>query len=141
MKSFQVRLATYINDAAAIHLVREAVFVNEQGIPAELEWDNADANALHVLALCTSEPIGTGRLLAEGRIGRMAVSRAWRGRGVGSAMLTQLLELARQQGHRHVCLSAQHTVIGFYQQHGFEPQGQPYTEAGILHQKMHRELA
>jgi predicted GNAT family N-acyltransferase len=141
MSPVQIRLANYRNDAPAIRTVREAVFVLEQGIPAELEWDNADAQAQHVLALVDSNPIGTGRLLADGRIGRMAVLPQWRGHGVGTALLKQLLELARQGGQHKVYVSAQQAVNGFYQRHGFQPQGEPYREAGILHIKMQCELA
>lgn len=141
MNSLQVRITSYQIDAAAIRAVREAVFVLEQGIPAKLEWDDADAQAQHALALVDSMPIGTGRLLADGRIGRMAVLSQWRGQGIGSALLTQLVELARQQGHQRIYLSAQRSVSGFYQRHGFQPQGEPYSEVGIPHIKMQCQLA
>lgn len=140
MKQFQVRLANYALDAVSIRAVREAVFIQEQGIPAELEWDDDDTSAQHILALRDNTAIGTARLLTDGRIGRMAVAKQWRGCGVGSAMLTQLAELARQRGHQRVTLSAQLTAAGFYLRHGFVPVGEIYQEADIPHQKMVREF-
>ncbi len=140
MKPYQVRLASYESDAASIRAVREAVFIQEQGIPAELEWDEDDASAQHILALVDKEAIGTARLLLDGRIGRMAVLQQWRRCGVGSAMLTQLIEIARQHGHHKITLSAQLTAAGFYQRHGFVPVGEIYQEVAIPHQKMRREF-
>ncbi|MDP1716437.1 MAG: GNAT family N-acetyltransferase, partial [Burkholderiales bacterium] len=88
--------------------MRSTVFIDEQNVPEALEWDDQDEKSRHVLALSVhGEPIGTGRLLPDGRIGRMAVLREWRGKGVGSAILQALLELARQDGLRTIRLNAQ----------------------------------
>lgn len=139
--SFTVRRASWDADGALIRGVREVVFVREQGIPAALEWDDADASAMHVLALDVGgDAIGTGRLLRNGTIGRMAVLAAYRGRGVGRALLTALLDVAREQGHLEVTLSAQTRVLGFYARQGFEPVGNAYLEADIPHQRMRRCL-
>jgi predicted GNAT family N-acyltransferase len=95
---------------------------------------------LHVLASLTDgTPVGTGRLLPDGHIGRMAVRRDWRGEGVGGAMLGLLIEEARERGHRKVALNAQVTALSFYQSFGFSEQGERFMEAGLVHQAM--ELA
>lgn len=139
--SFTVRRASWDVDGALLRGVREAVFVREQGIPAALEWDNADASAMHVLALDASgDAIGTGRLLRDGTIGRMAVLAAHRGRGVGRAVLAALIEAARERGDAEATLSAQTRVVGFYMRMGFTPVGEVYLEAGIPHQRMRRRL-
>jgi len=117
------------------------VFVHEQGIPAHLEWDSEDADAVHVLALLPGgDAIGTGRLLRSGVIGRMAVLRAYRGQGVGRALLGALLDAARERGDGRVTLSAQTRVVGFYERMGFTAFGDIYFEAGIAHQRMQRKL-
>ena len=142
MLSFTIRRALWEADEPLIRGVREAVFVREQRIPVELEWDDADASATHVLAFAENgEAIGTGRLLPSGRIGRMAVLRAYRGQGVGRALLAALLDAARANGHAEVTLSAQTQVIGFYQRMGFLPVGEVYREAGIPHQRMRLGLS
>ena len=122
---------------AALRAIRTAVFVDEQSVPAELEWDGIDERCLHVLAKTTAgEAIGTGRLLPDGHIGRMAVLKPWRGNGVGSMILAELLNAAREQRHATVELSAQTHAIEFYRRHGFEVVSEEYLEAGILHRTM-----
>jgi predicted GNAT family N-acyltransferase len=144
---FRVEAVDYLQAQADLHAIREAVFVREQRVPADLERDARDPGCLHVLArTLDGEPIGTGRLLApaEGRpakLGRMAVLPAWRGLGVGSAMLMSLLREARQRGWHEVELHAQAGAIDFYLAHGFLPQGPRFFEAGIEHQAMHRVVA
>jgi len=120
--------------------IRFSVFVVEQRVPADLEMDENDAASLHALAYGDGQAIGTGRLLPDGHIGRMAVLKDWRGRGAGRAMLRRLIEAARQRGHREVALSAQVHALEFYRAEGFEPDGPVYEEAGIPHQSMRRKL-
>jgi len=120
--------------------IRFAVFVEEQRVPAELEMDEWDARSLHALAFHENAAIGTGRLLPDGHIGRMAVMKPWRGRGVGAALLGRLVEAARQRGDAEVQLSAQVHALGFYQAHGFAAYGEVYEEAGIPHQAMRLAL-
>lgn len=113
------------------------MFVTEQGVPEQLEWDGKDAQAVHLIAETASGmAIGTARLLAGGRIGRMAVLANYRGQGVGSALLKQVLRLARQQGLRTLSLHAQIQVVPFYRRFGFEVVGDSFEEAGITHQAM-----
>ena len=130
----------------AAQAIRHEVFVQEQHIPAELEWDVADAQAVHALAVNRlGLPLGTGRLLVagdgSGRIGRMAVRRALRGSQVGRALLRQLTAAARERGLRELTLHAQMSAVGFYLREGFEPEGEVFSEAGIAHQTMRRRLA
>jgi predicted GNAT family N-acyltransferase len=116
--------------------IRFTVFVDEQSVPAELEMDDNDAQSLHALAYADGRAIGTGRLLPDGHIGRMAVLKEWRGQGAGRAMLRRLIDAARRRGHREVALSAQVHALDFYRAEGFEPEGPVYEEAGIPHQEM-----
>lgn len=118
--------------------IRFTVFVDEQKVPAEIELDEHDAACLHVIARDDGQAVGTGRLLPDGHIGRMAVLRDWRGRGVGAAMLSTLMDAARARGDREVVLSAQVHALGFYRRFGFVPEGAEYLEAGIVHQDMRR---
>jgi predicted GNAT family N-acyltransferase len=121
--------------------VRVTVFVHEQGVPADLECDAFDAVSRHALALdAQGRPIGTGRLLPDGHIGRMAVLQAWRGRGVGAALLLRLLQAAREDGVQRVALNAQVRAVGFYSRYGFAPEGAEFFEAGIAHLAMVRHL-
>ena len=122
--------------------IRFEVFVEEQGVPREIELDEHDPLCLHALALDeTGSAVGTGRLLPDGHIGRMAVRRAWRGRGIGGAILERLIEAARSRGDAEVALSAQVQAIEFYRAYGFAEEGERYVEAGIEHQAMRRKLA
>ena len=125
----------------ALRAVRWKVFVEEQRVPEELEWDEADERSDHVVAVATDgTPIGTGRLLRDGHIGRMAVLKEWRGRGVGSALMDRLLRCARESGHEVVVLHAQTHAAGFYAKHGFIAQGAQFMEAGMPHVVMTRAL-
>jgi predicted GNAT family N-acyltransferase len=116
--------------------IRFAVFVEEQKVPAEMELDEHDEVCVHVIARSGGRAVGTGRLLPDGHIGRMAVLAQARGRGVGAAMLLALMEKARLRGDKEVALSAQTHAIGFYRKHGFVAQGPQYLDAGIAHQSM-----
>ena len=138
---FIVRPADWSADAATLRAIRTAVFVEEQGVAPELEWDDEDERAWHVLAIAPDGTmVGTGRLLRDGRIGRMAVLKPWRGKGAGDALLTQLLKMAEAAGFRDLVLHAQTHAMGFYARFGFEPEGETFLEAGIPHCTMHRRL-
>lgn len=135
--AFHVRQAHWPQDESALCSVRARVFIAEQGVPEQLEWDGKDAQALHLLAETRDGvAIGTARLLPDGRLGRMAVLAGYRGRGVGRALLEQALQLARRQRLPAVTLHAQIQVVPFYQRFGFEPIGGVFMEAGISHQAM-----
>jgi predicted GNAT family N-acyltransferase len=138
---YRVRIADWTFDQEKLRAVREMVFVVEQSVPRELEWDAEDPRCVHVIAE-TEEgvAIGTGRLLPDGHIGRMAVSKEWRRRGVGSAVLALLLDRAKQAGHKIVRLHAQSYVLAFYEQHGFIAESEEFLEVDIPHRKMTRPL-
>ena len=141
-RRFSIRLCDWAHDAPALRRVRHDVFVIEQKIPESLEWDDADAASLHALAEDDAGgPIGCGRLLADGHVGRLAVVRAWRGRGVGAALLGRLVDEARLRGHARVVLNAQTQAMPFYARYGFEASGSEFDEAGIPHREMSRTLA
>lgn len=128
-------------DRAALHGVRETVFVLEQHVPPDMEIDDDDPRCVHVLArTADGTPVGSGRMTPEGRIGRMAVLRDWRGRGVGTLLLRTLLERARARRLAGVSLHAQHDAVPFYARYGFTREGAEFEEAGIRHITMRRTL-
>lgn len=120
--------------------VRQKVFIQEQGVPEELELDEFDSGATHALAFKGSQCIGTGRLVSiggkQGQIGRMAVLSSFRHAGVGRSILERLIEHARSLGMESLILHSQVVAIPFYEKHGFQTQGDIYDEAGIPHRNM-----
>lgn len=125
----------------ALARVRRTVFIDEQGVPEALEWDEHDAVSIHWLAvLADGRPVGCARLLPDGRIGRMAVLPEWRGQGIGRALLDAAVACARARGMHEVRLSAQCHAAPFYQRAGFVVCGPPYDEAGIPHLAMRKSL-
>lgn len=121
--------------------IRFQVFVREQNVAAEIELDDWDARSLHAIARDMSgAALGTGRLLPDGHIGRMAVLASARGLGVGTALLRALMDAARDRGMTSVELSAQTHAVPFYRREGFSEFGDEYMEAGIPHLNMRRRL-
>ena len=138
---FRIDPAVFATDQAELLAIRETVFVLEQQVPLDEERDDLDPHCRHVIARDhDGRAIGTGRLTPERRIGRMAVLREWRGRGVGDAMLVALMDAARAQGWDEVRLNAQVSAESFYARHGFLPEGPRFHEAGIEHQAMRRAI-
>lgn len=133
------RLAT-AEDMPAVFALRHEVFVVGQGVPAELELDELDAVSDHAVVVLDGEVVGTGRLLPDGTIGRMAVAEKARGRGIGAEVLACLEDQARVRGHGVVELHAQLHAAGFYDKAGYTPYGEVYLEAGIEHVSMRKEL-
>lgn len=134
---FSVRAASWLDDGLVLQDLRRRIFIIEQQVPEEMEWDDVDVVSTHALA-CDKQgrPLGTGRLLPDGHIGRMAVISEWRRRGVGSAILVWLMQVAREQGHGRLCLHAQTHAVPFYARHGFAACGEVFMEAGIPHRMM-----
>jgi predicted GNAT family N-acyltransferase len=139
---FRVDPADYEVDFKDLRAIRETVFVVEQQVPLDLEWDDLDPRCQHVIARDREHrPIGTGRLTPEHKIGRMAVLKEWRGKGVGEALLQALIDEARRLGWNEVSLHAQASAIGFYEKFAFQPEGERFQEAGIEHQAMRLSIA
>lgn len=135
-----VQLVTWDEAGEALAQVRRRVFIEEQSVPEALEWDEWDPICLHALVRAGDQPVATGRLLPDGRIGRMAVVRPWRQRGLGRAVLETLLEAARARGVTEAVLSAQLHAIPFYARAGFRAEGPEYDDAGIPHRTMRLSL-
>lgn len=139
--AIEVRLGAWIDLRDEAAPIRYAVFVDEQKVPAEIELDDWDVLSLHALALdAQGRVLGTGRLLPDGHIGRMAVLQSARGQGVGTALLRALLQAARARGDREVVLSAQTHAMPFYEKAGFIAEGDEYDDAGIPHRQMRRRM-
>jgi predicted GNAT family N-acyltransferase len=144
LQYFHVEAADWSRQAQrdALLALRHEVFVQEQGVPEELERDDLDAHCHHVLARDDrGQPIGCGRLTPQHKIGRMAVRQSWRGHGVGAAMLRELVEKARALGWPEVSLGAQLPAIGFYERQGFCAYGEVFDDAGIAHRAMRLSLS
>lgn len=138
----QLTLGPWHTQQAAAQQVRVAVFVHEQGVPRELEWDEFDAQSLHAVVLDDrGTALATGRLLPDSHIGRMAVMPQARSQGIGSQVLQALIDAARQRGDARVLLHAQIHASAFYARHGFVAVGAHFMEAGIEHVVMERGLA
>lgn len=141
MSGFRVRMADWEREREAMRAIRTPVFIQEQQVPQQIEWDEMDPLCVHALAVdADGTPIGTGRLAPDGKIGRMAVLEGWRGKGVGAAILDFLIASAQERGIKRCRLHAQRHAIDFYLQHGFAADGEEFMEAGIPHVPMHRNL-
>lgn len=143
---FRVKTGAWGELGEAARRIRSEVFLEEQRIPAEMEWDEADAAALHAVAFNRlGQALATGRLLQErpgvARIGRVAVHRVLRGSGVGRQLVQTLLSAAAARGDREAVLNAQRSAEAFYRGLGFVPRGEPFDEAGIAHVEMVRPVA
>ena len=140
--SVEHRYTTWNDDSDQIYFVRKAVFVEEQGIPEDLDFDGLDPECWHVLT-CTSksEPIGTARMQRDGHIGRIAVLKNWRRKGVGARLLASLVKKAVEQDLTGVYLHSQAQAVSFYEKRGFRKEGDIFMEADIPHQKMVRMLS
>ncbi len=136
-QDFALRPAQWRHDESLLKEVRREVFVREQNIPEALEWDEHDPICVHLLALDASgKAIGTARLLADGHIGRVAVLKRWRGKGVGSELIKYLIKLNKFNGHADAKLSAQVRAMAFYASLGFVAEGETYLDADIPHRMM-----
>ncbi len=141
MEEIKIRIADYKKDKRDINSIRYAVFVKEQKVPPELEIDDLDRIAIHILFYVDNKPVGTGRIVKEdGHIGRIAVLKEYRGKHIGYQMMLFLIEKAREFGLRSVWLSSQITAVGFYKKLGFVEYGNTFYDAGIKHINMKKHL-
>lgn len=135
---------TKTHDIAACHLIRKLVFVDEQGIALAEDIDGLDDQATHFLAVENGTPVGTARVLEKGstgKIGRLAVLKPHRSKGIGAAIIRAALhDLAARPHIREARLGAQIEAIPFYEALGFTPEGDEFLDAGLPHQEMVRRL-
>jgi predicted GNAT family N-acyltransferase len=139
---FTVSLVSWHDGEPLLRAIREAVFVREQNVPQELEWDGMDDGSRHALALSLNgDAIGCGRILPNGHIGRIAVLPQWRNQRVGTAIMEALLDEARARGFKQVDVDAQIQAIPFYHNFDFVESGKEFMDAGMPHRKMKLKLA
>ena len=134
-----VRRVSSRKDLEKAYTIRTRVFVREQGVPEEIELDRDDQRAIHFLAFTSGKAVGTARVVmhrGSAKIGRMAVLKAYRGRGIGTKLLKQAIVMAKKQDAQQIYLHAQVPVIGFYEVMAFQCVGPVFKEAGIPHRKM-----
>lgn len=133
---FYIKEVTWSTDQMALRQIREQVFMVEQSVPVELEWDDCDVEAIHLLVLNNqSQPIACARIV-NNCIGRMAVIKSWRGVGVGKALLDKAIQTCQERNIKQVTLSAQIHAIQFYEKAGFRVMSEPYLDANIWHVDM-----
>ncbi|MEE2038514.1 GNAT family N-acetyltransferase [Nocardiopsis sp. CT-R113] len=144
MTTTEIRLARNERDRAAVFVIRGAVFVSEQQVPVEEEWDERDSAADHFLALGDGVPVGTVRLVDQGDgaglLGRLAVLPKGRGNGTGALLVRAVEDRARERGLARVELHAQTHALGFYARLGYTAHGDEFLDAGIPHLHMVRDL-
>ena len=136
----EIHIADWHTDKDSLTLIRRQVFIEEQNVPEELEWDEFDESSIHVLITLKDQPIACARLKPDGQIGRMAVLAAHRNKGTGSRMLEFILKKAAETNREDVYLHAQETAISFYEKHGFIAVGDIFYEANIPHREMLRKV-
>lgn len=140
MNNIEIRVADWGSTEALRH-IRQVVFIDEQQVPSDLEWDAEDADATHFLLTVDEQQVGTARLLGNGRIGRVALLPQARGKGLGRELMLAVMQHAQQQGMTRLTLSAQTHALDFYRQLGFVPCSDVYLDAGIPHRSMSWEAA
>jgi predicted GNAT family N-acyltransferase len=158
LKNLQIITVSWNKQQCVLKAIREAVFIIEQQVPVELEWDGEDETAIHILAQLIQQnrkqsesvrqvgdkqetplAIGTARIIItnnKARIGRMAILQAWRGQGVGTRVLAACLDECRKKGVASIVLDAQVSAIPFYKKAGFMVTSDEFTDAGIAHRTM-----
>jgi predicted GNAT family N-acyltransferase len=136
MQDYEIQSGTWTQFAAEAKSIREQVFIQEQRIAPEDEWDAQDAVALHFVVYATGQAIATARLLENHSIGRVAVLKSQRGLGVGRVLMQHIIQMAKQQQRPWVKLSAQEHAIPFYQSLSFQVEGESYLDCGIPHVDM-----
>ncbi len=134
------RQVTWAQAESQLRAVRTVVFIDEQLVTPEFEWDEIDANALHLLAMIENQPIACLRIIDYTKVGRMAVLKEWREKGVGMALLRKATQICQQHGSQCVKLSAQTHAIGFYEKAGFVQVSDEYCDVDIPHVDMQLDL-
>ena len=136
MSEIVIKTVDFDMNFSEIEEIRTSVFINEQNVPIELEWDEFDNDSTHIIAYYNNKPVGTARLLNDGHIGRMAVLKDYRNRNIGKNMLKYILEIAQKKSMKNIELSAQEHAVDFYKKYGFTVTSNVYMDAGIPHYTM-----
>lgn len=136
MNNITVKIVDFNQHLSEIKEIRTTVFIQEQNVPYELEWDEFDNDSTHILAYYDNKAVGTARLLSNGHIGRMSVLKSYRNRHIGTKMLKYLLEIALENSNNKIVLSAQEHAVEFYIKQGFIVTSNTYLDAGIPHYDM-----
>jgi predicted GNAT family N-acyltransferase len=139
-QTIQCRVADWSVDRDALKSIRYQVFVDEQKVPVELEWDEYDDTATHFIVTLSGEAIACARLKDDGQIGRMAVLTEYRNQGIGQQLLRFVIRTAAEKNIDNVYLHAQVSAIPFYEKHGFTPVGEIFYEANIPHREMLKKI-
>jgi len=138
--TIDIKITDWLQDNDILKTIRYQVFVKEQKVPVEMEWDEYDSESIHFLAFQNNIPIACARLKPDGQIGRMAVLEKFRNQGIGSKLLAFVLKHANMHRIKPVYLHAQTTAIPFYERQGFSVQGKLFYEAGIPHREMKHNI-
>ena len=138
--NIKIRIADWHTDKNSLTQIRRRVFIEEQSVPEDMEWDEHDQSAIHFLATLENKVIATARLKTDGQIGRMAVLAEYRNKGIGSKLLQFVLLTAKQQKLKNIYLHAQVSAISFYEKHGFTACGHVFYEANIPHREMLKKI-
>ena len=136
----QCRMADWSQEKDALKSIRHQVFVEEQKVPVELEWDEYDDTATHFIVTLSGQAIACARLKKDGQIGRMAVLKKYRNQGIGQELLRFVLRTAAAKDIDEVYLHAQVSAIHFYEKQGFESVGEVFYEANIPHREMFKKV-
>lgn len=134
------RIADYQKNWDALSQIRRTVFIEEQNVPADLEWDEYDEVSTHFLVYLEDRAVATARLKPDGQVGRMAVLPGFRNQGIGNELLTFVLKIAARKQIKDIYLHAQVTAIPFYEKQGFIAHGETFYEAGITHRIMYQKI-
>jgi len=140
MSKVIIKTVDFSSNFSDIEKIRSTVFIKEQNVPVELEWDEFDDDSTHILAYYDNKPVGTARLLSSGRIGRMAVLKEYRNRNIGKNMLKYTIDIAKKRSLSNIELSAQEHAVDFYKKYGFSVTSDVYMDAGIPHYDMRYEI-
>lgn len=138
---YKIKKTSWNENKNALSEIRRKVFIDEQNVPEELEWDNHDQNCTHILVTDEdNNAIACGRLKADGHIGRMAVLKSYRSMGIGSSILKKLLNHAESLNIEKVYLHAQISAVSFYEKQGFKVISEEFMDAGIAHKSMEKKI-
>lgn len=137
MNDIDIAIVNFSDKQAEITSVRQTVFIKEQNVPENIDFDGSDTDYIHVLASDKNGlTVGTARINRKGRIGRMAVLKNYRRQGIGRKMIQVLMDYGRKNSITDFHVSSQVTAVGFYEKMGFEPFGEEFLEAAIMHINM-----